>query len=361
MELSSALKVSTSTPRYNVTNRIMIQGRLSEHQIMASLNASNKSLTHFLELPCMKIKGPNRNEYYTFGLKLYLSFRNAEPKNYIALGITNLNENTIKLSVEVCLERQNATLDQFGKYTAFFDKNEERKSYLLKERIMRDPTTYLPSGNMIIVCDITMEALDPRMTSQITHSKGICSCKQVAVRYDPERCFDPMNGYSDELSDFTLHVDACSFKCHKAILSSKSQVFQSMFSSNMKEAKTDEVNLDDMSSETVASLLIFMYTDNIDPCNISIELLGAADKYMISRLTDICEDRLSRNVNIDNVCKFWYQSYLHGKFGLQQACEEFLARNLDDLKDTPEFQELEMKSPEMVKNITSLLSNSFKI
>lgn len=360
MDLSSALKVSTVTPKFHLTNRIVIQGRLSKHQIMASLNASNKSVTHYLELPCMNIKGTYRNEYYAFGLKLYLSFKNAEPKNYIALGITNKNEMSIKLNVEISIERHNSLLEQFGKYSGFFDKNEERKSYFLKERIMRDPSTYLPDGNMIIVCEITMDAPEVEMPIH-NLSKDICSCKHLAKRFDPETCFDSVNGYWDELSDFTLQVDSSSFKCHKAILSSKSEVFQNMFSSNMKEARTDEMKIDDMSSETVSSLLIFMYTDIIHPKKITIELLGAADKYMITRLVNICEDNLSRNVSMNNVCEYWYEAYLHGTYGLQQACEEFIARNLDDLKDTPEFQELGIKSPEIVKNISSLLSNSFKI
>lgn len=367
MDLSSALKTYTMINKYHNTSRSIIQGRLSKHQLLASLNVSDKSMTHSLDLPCMSINGQGKNEVYTFALKLYLNFKPSEPRNYIALSITNKNDVTIKLSVEVSLEKQFETLkkislERFGKYSCFLDKDEERKSYFLKEKIMRDPTTYLPEGKMIIVCDITMDSPNAFMVRGTKNSSiDICACKHWELRYAPENFFDPVHGYSDELSNFTIAVQKCSFKCHKVILSSKSEVFQHMFMSNMKEARTDHLSIKDMSSETVSSLLIFIYTDYIDPKKISIELLGAADKYMVARLKGICEEELSKRVNIENACEYWYEAYLHSTFSLQETTEEFIAKNMNDIKDTQEFQDLEIKMPVIVKNISSLLSNGFKI
>lgn len=362
MDLSSVLKTHTMINKYHKTSRNIVEGRLSKHQLLASLNVSDKSMTHSVELPSMCIKGQGKNEVYTFALRLYLSFKPSEPKNYIAVSIKNKNDVTIKMKVEVSLEKQGSCLEQFGKYSCFLDKDEERKSYLLKEKIMRNPTTYLPEGKMIIVCAVTMDSPEAYTIGRENNwSIDICACKQMELRWAPEISFDPVHGYSDELSDFTISVENCSFKCHKVILSSKSEVFQHMFLSNMKEARTDHLSIKDMKSETVSSLLTFIYTDHIDPNKISIELLGAADKYMIARLMGICEEDLSQRVNIENACEYWFKAYLHGHCSLQEAAEEFIAKNLNDIKDTPEFQDLEIRMPEIVKNISSLLSNGFKI
>lgn len=361
MDLSSTLKTHAETNRYHKSSRNVIKGRISKHQLLASLNASDKSVTHSLKLPCMNIKGSKKNEFYTFELKLYLSFKISEPSNYIALSITNKNDVSIKLSVEACLEKRDSSKEQFGKYSCLLDKDEERRSYFLKEKLMKDPSTYLPNGEIVIICDLSMQAPNAGLVDGNNNGIDMCACKSLALQYAPETCFDPIHGYSDELSDFTINVENCSFKCHKAILSSRSEVFRHMFLSNMKEAQSDKVSIYDMNADTISNLLIFMYTDNLEPKKITIQLLGAADKYLVTSLKEMCEIELSQKVTVDNVCEYWYAAYLHRTLRLQETAVEFMASNLSDIKDTPEFQELEIKIPEVMKHITSLLSDAFKI
>jgi len=362
MDLSSILKSDALINKYQKTTCNVIQGRVSKHQIMASLNNSDKSVTHSMKLPSMLIKGSKKNELYTFDLKLYLSFKVSEPTNYIAFSITNRNSSTIKLEVQVSLEKSDASLEQFGKYSCFLDQNEERKSYFLKDKLMRQPCTYMPEGKMTIICSVAMDTPNNMISDvAIDENANMCGCNHLASRYDPNVYFDPIHGYCDELSDFTVAVDKCSFKCHKVILSSKSDVFHHMFLSKMKEAQADSVIIKDMDSETISNLLIFMYTENIDPEKITIQLLGAADKYMIGHLKMKCEDELSRRVNKENACEYWYGAYLHQAQKLKKTALETMAKNLNEIKDTPRFQELEMKIPELMKMISSALCDAFNI
>ena len=141
---------------------------------------------------------------------------------------------------------------------------------------------------MVIVCDVTMDALD---TSSIvkTSATSLGMAKELTLRFAPAHHFDPVFGYSDELSDVTIFVEEKKLRCHKAIVRSRMKVFRRMFTSNMSEKQSNVVNIFDVDAENVSNLLFFMYTDRVDANKITIELLAAANKYEVPRLKEICD------------------------------------------------------------------------
>lgn len=122
------------------------------------------------------------------------------------------------------------------------------------------------------------------------------------------------------------------FECHQFMLSARSPVFQAMFQagqlvagsvgivmvvgkwvvssdarlavidfhdalqSDMTEAATRRVEIEDLQPEVVHDMLVYIYTGNTNNLNrIAGELLGAADKYQLEQLKTICEVRLGTN------------------------------------------------------------------
>ncbi|CAG7821725.1 unnamed protein product [Allacma fusca] len=100
-------------------------------------------------------------------------------------------------------------------------------------------------------------------------------------------------------ADVQLEVENIKFPAHMAILSSQSEVFKVMFESNMIEKKSKRVIIRDMSPGAVKEMLNFLYTrdtsqfeDNID---MAIEMLHAAEKYIIGDLRRASEEALQKH------------------------------------------------------------------
>lgn len=82
------------------------------------------------------------------------------------------------------------------------------------------------------------------------------------------------------LSDFTIIVKTKEFKVHKSVLSARSPVFNQMFSSSMKEAADNKVEINDIEPNTFEKLLGFIYSAKIpeDLDYYAMDLFVAADK-----------------------------------------------------------------------------------
>ncbi len=88
-----------------------------------------------------------------------------------------------------------------------------------------------------------------------------------------------------QFADISLVCNGREFRCHKAILVSRSTVFAAMFHHDMEESKHNRVEVKDMDSDVMADMLRFIYTgkaSNLD--TMAADLLAAADKYALDRL-----------------------------------------------------------------------------
>ena len=114
---------------------------------------------------------------------------------------------------------------------------------------------------------------------------------------------------SKEMSDVTIECQDKTFEGHQVILSASSPVFRGMFNANMKEKKSQHVEIKDLGPEVVSEMLRFVYTrscvateENPDLDTVSA-LLEAADKYQIGTLKDVCQSLLSSHLKVDDSLK----------------------------------------------------------
>ncbi|KAI3785330.1 hypothetical protein L1987_44446 [Smallanthus sonchifolius] len=127
-------------------------------------------------------------------------------------------------------------------------------------------------------------------------------------------------------ADVTINTCDGALKAHKAILSASSPVFHSMFLHNLKEKTSSTINIQDMSLESCTALLSYLYgtIKQEDFWKHRLALLGAANKYAISNLKDLCEESLLEDINTDNVLERLQEAWLYQLDKLKKGCLTYL-------------------------------------
>ncbi|XP_043287598.1 speckle-type POZ protein-like [Venturia canescens] len=105
-------------------------------------------------------------------------------------------------------------------------------------------------------------------------------------------------------SDVTFVFDDKKLLAHKAVLAVRSEVFEAMFSSKMKE-DTSSVEIFDTKAEIFEEFLKYLYIGEFNNLkNKDEEMLFLADKYQICELKKLCEDYMLINICENNVVKY---------------------------------------------------------
>jgi speckle-type POZ protein len=155
---------------------------------------------------------------------------------------------------------------------------------------------------------------------------------------------------SSQFADVTLACNGREFLCHKAILTSRSQVLAAMFEHDMKERMNNRVEVKDMDPEVMAEMLRFLYTGkatNLE--NMAADLLAAADKYALDRLKVMCEEALCNNLTVDNVSEVLILADRHSAEQLKAQAIEFINnRHATDVMDTPGWKQMVSSNPHLV-------------
>ena len=104
-------------------------------------------------------------------------------------------------------------------------------------------------------------------------------------------------------SDVTFVVQGEHIKAHKAILLARSEYFENMFRSDVKENETNKVVVPDMEPQVFRAMLQFVYS-GLPPTNlaeIALDLLVAADKYCLDEIKEACSESLCDQITRKNV------------------------------------------------------------
>ena len=64
-------------------------------------------------------------------------------------------------------------------------------------------------------------------------------------------------------ADLTINCDSEIFRVHKYFLCSKSPVFSAMLNSGMREAREGVINIREMNSDTLSSMIHYIYTEEL--------------------------------------------------------------------------------------------------
>uniref|UniRef100_A0A5B6ZDW3 BTB domain-containing protein n=1 Tax=Davidia involucrata TaxID=16924 RepID=A0A5B6ZDW3_DAVIN len=142
----------------------------------------------------------------------------------------------------------------------------------------------------------------------------------------------------------SIHTDIVINSCddgsigaHRAVLATRSPVFHSMFSHELKEKELSTINIPDMSIEACQAFLHYIY-GNIQGEEFlthRLALLQAADKYDISDLKEACHESLIEDIDTKNVLERLHKASLYQLPELKTSCLRYLVKfgKIFDIRD----------------------------
>jgi hypothetical protein len=154
--------------------------------------------------------------------------------------------------------------------------------------------------------------------------------------------------FNDEASsDVRIFVgeDKQVIYAHRCILIARSEMFNLMFSSAMRESTTGEIHITDFEFQVIRSMIFYMYTDTFPDQKVlaqhAINILKASKKYMISSLTEYCELYLANCLTVSSCLSMLRFAYDMDTTILRQKCLIYIAQNSPKVIQLPEYNELE--------------------
>ncbi|KAK6154503.1 hypothetical protein DH2020_008751 [Rehmannia glutinosa] len=138
-------------------------------------------------------------------------------------------------------------------------------------------------------------------------------------------------------TDIVINASDGTIPAHRAVLASRSPVFRSMFSHDLKEKELSAVNISDMSIEPCQAFLNYIYGNirNEEFLTHRLALLRAADKYDISDLKEACHESLLEDIDAKNVLERLQNASLYQLPKLKNSCMRYLVKfgKIFDIRD----------------------------
>ena len=162
-----------------------------------------------------------------------------------------------------------------------------------------------------------------------------------------------------ELVDAKIICEGKTFECHKIVLSSRSDVFATMFKNkSMSEAQSGVVEIDDFKADVIEAMIDFIYNDEIkEKKKITANLLRAAEKYNIGDLVEFCIEHLKTNLSLDSVLDVLVVAHLINEKELFDAASDFFKKNSDSVVKTKDWEELKETNPSLIGSVFSKIFN----
>ncbi|GIX69868.1 TD and POZ domain-containing protein 5 [Caerostris extrusa] len=146
-----------------------------------------------------------------------------------------------------------------------------------------------------------------------------------------------------------LRTETETFRVHTAILSARSEVFETMFTTEMKETLNRHVYIPDVDNDTLRRMILYLYTDHLEGLEWeSASLLYAvADKYSIHSLKKKCSEFLRNAFSFSNACNILKLANSHGDEDLKQDVQNYILANDEDVINTSEWEHFMYTNPKI--------------
>ncbi|GBN44574.1 Speckle-type POZ protein [Araneus ventricosus] len=211
-----------------------------------------------------------------------------------------------------------------------------------KEYLLKKYEYYLLKNVLTIRCEAFI------YSEKITHKREyIFGCQHTQEMISNARHTE---GF---LCDTKLKTATETFPSHIAVLSARSPVFKSMFTTEMKEKTNKCVVIDDLDAHTVRQMLLFMYSDTLDDLayESAKSLYFAADKYSIISLRHRCAGFLKQIILLTNCCDILLLADRHQDNDLKNAVQDYIAKNDELVLFSDEFKNLEKNHPQLTTDV----------
>lgn len=125
------------------------------------------------------------------------------------------------------------------------------------------------------------------------------------------------------------------------MLSISSKYFESMFTSGMKEAGDEIVNIDGIPGDVLRNLVHYLYTEEIDLDESNVQALVEASLLLqLDTLAEYCGELMAQNISVFNCCGLAIFAEQHNLKKLLELSNSFVMANFELLYKQPEFNEI---------------------
>lgn len=155
-----------------------------------------------------------------------------------------------------------------------------------------------------------------------------------------ERMMQKMEEYmlKKQLCDVVLIAGQRRIPAHRIVLSASSDYFSAMFMSDVREANQDEIQIQDVDSEALNSLVQYMYTGRIDLKEDTVEaLLSTACLLQLSEVVEACCGFLMKQLHPSNCIGIRHFADIQGCSDLYKVANNYVMEHFVDVMRNQEF------------------------
>ncbi|XP_010288509.1 PREDICTED: kelch repeat and BTB domain-containing protein 12 [Phaethon lepturus] len=149
---------------------------------------------------------------------------------------------------------------------------------------------------------------------------------------------------SAEIIDVVLVAEGEKFPCHKVVLAAFSPYFRAMFTCGLVECTQREVVLYDISAESVAVILNYMYSADLPLTNQNVQTVALAAYFMqMEDVFSVCQKYMMDNMDASNCVGIYYFANHIGAEELSDQARIYLYQHFAEVSLQEEILEIEFQ------------------
>jgi len=173
-------------------------------------------------------------------------------------------------------------------------------------------------GSLIVAFKMTIK-LDHKMENESV--KLACDYKELLTNAEQFH------------ADTIIHCNDGKIRAHKGILAARSEYFDKMLSTKMKEGLSGEIEVKHMEMSVCRTILEYIYSGKVESSQLNVEILAEAEKMGLFNLKKECSTKLIQDLSAGNCVKMIQAGDLHKDEDLKNKAKEFIIENYEDLTD----------------------------
>jgi len=155
-------------------------------------------------------------------------------------------------------------------------------------------------------------------------------------------------------SDVSFEIESKIVPAHKVVLASRSEYFRALWQQDLwqwHDGGSGKILVDDIGYDGFLALLTFIYSGHLEiNGDIAVELMTKANEYSLFTLKTRCERFISKQIDSDNVYDLLGVSEMLDARFLESRCLQFVAMNIQHLKQSESFSSLSAKRKNDLQN-----------
>lgn len=216
-----------------------------------------------------------------------------------------------------------------------------------------NPTTeLLPGGSLTIHCKIVVQGIETStITSPLLSHKGKTSVDVSKIGVFKGHMLLMLKSPEEFASDVKILCRDGVLSCHSCILAARSPVFKAMFTHPTTENETGSIQLEDTDKSTMNKLLQYLYTGELCPELVNVDLLIVADKYDVQDLKVLCEEQLVKRLIMKNCVELLIVGDRHNAAELKRVAKAFIVSHSSHFLGVPDWKRKLLPFPNLLTEI----------